>query len=192
MSSADLKLTIKALVLLIVETVKTKVTRSDFDETLFACLGPEQSLYFWEFIQSQRQFIVNVLRHYTTADEHFRDLEWRMEAKVATRCQQPEQPLAVPQITMKLYLDTEEIAANRSAFEDIDGVAGGDATTRPPQRQQQASSGHGDEGGSTVREILFQTDPTNLSHAIEVLEQALDETKNHRVKNYVKSVQQQQ
>lgn len=178
-STVELQLTVKALVLLIIETVKTKVTRTDFEETLFACLGPEQLQFFWEFINSQRQFIVNILRHYTVNDLRFRDLEWRHDARVASRCLLKQ---AVPTITMKLHLDAEEIEGNKlpltssASTDDDDGGGGGTDN---------------DGATSSAREVLFQTDPTNLSHAIEVLELALDESKNHRTKNFVKSMQQQ-
>lgn len=188
MSSGDLQLTIKALVMLIVETVKTKVTRPDFEETLFACLGPEQIQYFWDFIQSQRQFIVNILRHYTVSDLRFRDLEWRMEARVASRCLLTQ---TVPTITMKLFLDPEEIGANKCPLLGSDdsedaAVAGVDDAPTAANANHCAQT-----KTTTTREVLFQTDPTNLSHAIEVLEQALDESKNHRTKTFVKSMQQQ-
>lgn len=200
MSSADLQLTIKALVLLIVETVKKKVTRSDFEETLFACLGPEQLQYFWEFINSQRQFIVNILRHYTVTEDRYRDLEFRVESRIASRSLHTQN---VPTITMKLFLDTEEIGGNKCPLNigDDDAAAktsSTDTTSAPTttttttaQSTQKRSSSVAGTPSST-REVLFQTDPTNLSHAIEVLEQALDESKNHRTKNFVKSMQQQQ
>lgn len=180
MSSGDLQLTIKALVLLIVETVKKKVTRADFDETLFACLGPEQSQYFWEFINSQRQFIVNILRHYTVAEDRYRDLEFRVETRVASRSLHSQ---VVPTITMKLFLDTEEIDGNKEPLSAADATG-----AETPKRSVGSAAGT----PSTTREVLFETDPTNLSHAIEVLEQALDESKSHRTKNFVKSMQQQQ
>lgn len=37
------------------------------------------------------------------------------------------------------------------------------------------------------RQICFQVDPSNLLYIINVLEQALDECKAHRTKNFVKA-----
>lgn len=144
-----------------------QVSKSDFEEALFVYLAPEQTQYFWEFINSQREFIVRILKHYTVADLRFRDLEWRMEAKVASRSLLNQ---TVPTVTMKLFLDTEEVAANKSTLND---------TLDDPVPQKSRS-----------QEVLLQTDPTNLSHVIDVLEQALEESKTHRTKNFVKTVQQ--
>lgn len=40
------------------------------------------------------------------------------------------------------------------------------------------------------KEILFQIDPNNLVHIINVLEQALEECKTHRTRNFVKTFDQ--
>lgn len=42
---------------------------------------------------------------------------------------------------------------------------------------------------STTKTILFQIDPTNLVHIIDVLEQALAESKTHRTRNTLKAFQ---
>lgn len=42
----------------------------------------------------------------------------------------------------------------------------------------------------TKKEILLQTDPNNLIHIIDVLEQALIESKTHRTRNFIKAFQQ--
>lgn len=41
----------------------------------------------------------------------------------------------------------------------------------------------------TKKEILLQTDPNNLIHIIDVLEQALIESKTHRTRNFIKAFQ---
>lgn len=41
----------------------------------------------------------------------------------------------------------------------------------------------------TKKEILLQTDPNNLVHIINVLEQALIESKTHRTRNFIKAFQ---
>lgn len=65
-----------------------------------------------------------------------------------------------------MYLDSENINENKDTLEEFN-------QTYIKQAQR--------------RELCFQIDPSNLVHIINVLEQALDESKTHRTKNFVKA-----
>lgn len=69
---------------------------------------------------------------------------------------------------MKLFLDSEEIDQNKEHLSNSN-----------VQTKKLRS-----------KEILLQTDGTNLLHVIEVLEHAIDQSKTHRTKNFVKAIQQ--
>lgn len=43
----------------------------------------EHTSILWQFITSKRDFIGNILKHYNVTDLRFRDLEWRLEARVS-------------------------------------------------------------------------------------------------------------
>lgn len=103
----------------------------------------------------------NILKQNNTKDLRFRELEWRMEAKIASRSLLHQ---AVPIITIKLHLDSETINERKLKL-------------------------HSDQQ-RTKKEVLLQTDPNNLVHIIEVLEQALIESKTHRTRNFIKAFQQ--
>lgn len=108
----------------------------------------------------------------------FRELEWRLEARIASRCLLSQ---AIPIITIKLHLDSETVNENKNKLSDINqsrslGVAVNDLdeNTVLDTRKQQ-------------REILFQTDPNNLVNIIDILEKYLVEAKTHLIRNFVKS-----
>lgn len=103
----------------------------------------------------------NILKQNNTKDLRFRELEWRMEAKIASRSLLHQ---AVPIITMKLHLDSETVN----------------------ERKLKLNS----DTQRTKKEVLLQTDPNNLVHIIEVLEQALIESKTHRTRNFINAFQQ--
>lgn len=66
-----------------------------------------------------------------------------------------------------MYLDSETINENK------DNLTASDRNYVNPIKQ--------------CRHICFQIDPSNLLNIINVLEQALDECKTHRTKNFVKA-----
>lgn len=113
--------------------------------------------------------VENILKHSNDSELHFRDLEWRLEAKVASRSMHKQ---ATPVIAMKLHLDSEVVNEHKEKL-----LQNGDA---PKEECIEPS---------TRREMLLQTDPTSLIHLIQVLEQALIDSKTHRVRNFVKSFQ---
>lgn len=106
----------------------------------------------------------SVLKQSADNELHFRDLEWRLEAKVASRALHRQ---ATPVIAMKLHLDSEVVNEHKEKLDQESTVA----------------------ASETRKEVLLQTDPTSLVHLIQVLEQALIDSKTHRVRNFVKSFQ---
>ncbi|CAO1411823.1 unnamed protein product [Diamesa tonsa] len=153
---------IGALIKILIDTKKAKLTDKAFkaflnQETEFT---DDQIDVFWKFLNNNcDQFLhSNELR--------FRDLQWRLDAKVATRSLDNQ---AEPKIKMKLILDTE------SSLENRDKLSG----TKNSENQI-----------ITKKEVLMETDLLNLSHIIEQLEEALMESKSHRTRNFLKASQQ--
>lgn len=131
---------------------------------------PEQISIIWQFVTSKRDAMKNLLNQFGLHEFRFRDLEWRLEARVSSRCLYTQ---AIPFISIKLYLDTESINEYKSCLASIDEqTTNGTASTACARQKKQ---------------ILFQTDPNNLINMIAILEKALDEAKTRRVRNIVKS-----
>ena len=161
-SFETIKSTIEALVCLLIDCTKVHVKQSDLEESLKTLnFTDSQVSILWQFISSKRLLVQNILKLSNVADLRFRDLEWRLEARIASRAIESQ---AVPIITMKLHLDTETVNAHKETLQAKE-------TEMPITR----------------KEVLLQTDPTNLSHIIQVLEQALIDSKTHRVRNIVNS-----
>uniref|UniRef100_A0A336N418 CSON010558 protein n=1 Tax=Culicoides sonorensis TaxID=179676 RepID=A0A336N418_CULSO len=123
----------------------------------------EQISVLSQFVESKREIIETLLKQNQAHDLRFRQLEWRLEARIASRSLHSQ---AVPLVTMKLHLDSE---------------------TCPEKLESLHSS---DNPNSTKREIIMQTDPNNLVHIIDQLEQALQESRTHRTRNFVKAFKQ--
>lgn len=149
-----------------------QVTKTDFEQALFVIFSPGQTSLLWEFISGQRTFMANLLRCYNVTNMRYCDLEWRLEARIASRSLLSQ---AVPIIKIKLFVDDEQFDANKECIQK----KATNELVSPPARSST----------SRCKEILFQTDPTNLLHIIAVLEQALEESKTHRTKNLVKAIQ---
>ncbi|KAL1398544.1 hypothetical protein pipiens_008880 [Culex pipiens pipiens] len=155
---------VEALVCLLIDCTKLHITEEDFRSLGTLNFSPEQIAILWQFVSSKRILVETVLKQSADNELHFRDLEWRLEAKVASRALHRQ---ATPVIAMKLHLDSEVVNEHKEKLD------------------QESTVG----AGETRKEVLLQTDPTSLVHLIQVLEQALIDSKTHRVRNFVKSFQ---
>uniref|UniRef100_A0A8D8H7S5 COMM domain-containing protein 2 n=1 Tax=Culex pipiens TaxID=7175 RepID=A0A8D8H7S5_CULPI len=155
---------VEALVCLLIDCTKLHITEEDFRSLGTLNFSPEQIAILWQFVSSKRTLVETVLKQSADNELHFRDLEWRLEAKVASRALHRQ---ATPVFAMKLHLDSEVVNEHKEKLD------------------QESTVG----AGETRKEVLLQTDPTSLVHLIQVLEQALIDSKTHRVRNFVKSFQ---
>lgn len=114
----------------------------------------------------------NLLNQFGVHEFRFRDLEWRLEARISSRCLHTQ---AIPFISIKLYLDTETINEYKSCLASVDEATRDSSNGAPAPIKRQK------------KQILFQTDPNNLINIIAILEKALDEAKTRRVRNIVKA-----
>ncbi|XP_040152526.1 COMM domain-containing protein 2 [Anopheles arabiensis] len=166
---------LEALVALLIDSTKLALSEREFHTVVQAALetiNEKQSEILWQFITSKRTLVDNVLRASCQDELYFRDLEWRIEGRIASRTIRSQ---ATPVIKMKFHLDTECVSEYREKLhpEPVDQAPEAEATKQPPTR----------------REVLAETDPAMLQHMIQVLEQALLEARTRRVRNYVKPTQ---
>uniref|UniRef100_A0A1B0D6C6 Uncharacterized protein n=1 Tax=Phlebotomus papatasi TaxID=29031 RepID=A0A1B0D6C6_PHLPP len=140
-----------------------QVTETDFEELTNLNFTPEQVGILWQFVTNKNHYVRTLLQSRRSQEYRFRDLEWRLEARVASRSNLAQ---ATPMITMKFHLDRETIDEHKDRIHD-------DA-----------------EGSSSRKQIVVSTDPCNLTHVISTLENALQQSKTHRTRNFVKAFQQ--
>ncbi|XP_041763668.1 COMM domain-containing protein 2 [Anopheles merus] len=166
---------LEALVALLIDSTKLALSEREFHSVVQAALetiNEKQTEILWQFITSKRTLVDNVLRASCQDELYFRDLEWRIEGRIASRTIRSQ---ATPVIKMKFHLDTECVSEYRDKLhpEPVDHALETETTKQPPTR----------------REVLAETDPAMLQHMIQVLEQALLEARTRRVRNYVKPTQ---
>lgn len=167
----SVKSCVDALVCLLIDSTKLHTTEEEFQTLRNLNFTEGQIAILWQFVSSKRNLVENILKHSDYSELHFRDLEWRLEAKVASRSMHKQ---ATPIIAMKLHLDSEVVNEHKEKLQRT-GDAGDEAESI--------------KATTTRKEVLLQTDPTSLIHLIQVLEQALIDSKTHRVRNFVKSFQ---
>lgn len=120
---------------------------------------------------SKRDAVSNILKNYGVQDFRFRELDWRLEARIASRSLHKQ---AIPIITIKLHLDTEIINENKETIYGSEFSSSSYANAKIAKRRK--------------KEVIVQTDPNNLLYIIDVLEKALEESKTHRVRNLEKAL----
>ncbi|XP_052888148.1 COMM domain-containing protein 2 [Anopheles moucheti] len=168
---------LEALVALLIDSTKMAISEREFYNVLQTSLlniHEKQSEILWQFITSKRNLVDNVLRASCQDELYFRDVEWRIEGRIASRSLRSQ---ATPVIKMKFHLDTECVSEYREKLHvmPVGAVEEQEGTIKPDKH--------------TRKEVLAETDPTMLQHMIQVLEQALLEARTRRVRNYVKPVQ---
>ncbi|XP_035779773.1 COMM domain-containing protein 2-like [Anopheles albimanus] len=166
---------LEALVALLIDSTKLAISEREFTASLQVLEGinEKQIEILWQFVISKRNLVDNIMRASCQDELYFRDLEWRIEGRIASRAR-PTQ--ATPVIKMKFHLDTECVSEYREKL-----------TSAPVQD----SEGHTNEHKAPItrRQVLAETDPVMLQYMIQVLEKALIEARTRRVRNYVKPSQ---
>ncbi|XP_058118014.1 COMM domain-containing protein 2 [Anopheles ziemanni] len=165
---------LEALVALLIDSTKLAIAEREFYAAIASLdsINEKQSEILWQFVISKRNLVDNVLRASCQDELYFRELEWRIEGRIASRRQRSQ---ASPVIKMKFHLDKECVSEYREKL----GASS-------PDRDTTESSKNSDR---TRREVLAETDPIMLQHMIQVLEQALLDARTRRVRNYVKPTQ---
>lgn len=59
-----------------------QISEDDFASLKTLKFSDEQVSILWQFVTNKKSFMENILKQNTTKDLRFRELEWRMEAKV--------------------------------------------------------------------------------------------------------------
>ncbi|XP_058060496.1 COMM domain-containing protein 2 [Anopheles bellator] len=161
---------LEALVALLIDSTKLALTEHEFSNAVRSLEGisEKQREILWQFVISKRNLVDNIMRASCQDELYFRDLEWRLEGRIASRAQRNQ---ATPVIKMKFHLDTECVSEYREKLS---------LSSREGANIEDA------EKHVTRREVLAETDPTMLQYMIQVLEKALLEARTRRVRNYVK------
>ncbi|ETN63685.1 COMM domain-containing protein 2 [Anopheles darlingi] len=166
---------LEALVALLIDSTKLAVSEREFTASLQSLDGinEKQIEILWQFVISKRNLVDNIMRASCQDELYFRDLEWRIEGRIASRAR-PTQ--ATPVIKMKFHLDTECVSEYREKLSST---------------SLQETEEHANEHTASVtrRQVLAETDPVMLQYMIQVLEKALVEARTRRVRNYVKPSQ---
>ncbi|XP_049531096.1 COMM domain-containing protein 2 [Anopheles darlingi] len=166
---------LEALVALLIDSTKLAVSEREFTTSLQSLDGinEKQIEILWQFVISKRNLVDNIMRASCQDELYFRDLEWRIEGRIASRAR-PTQ--ATPVIKMKFHLDTECVSEYREKL-----------SSTPLQETEEHTNEH--TASVTRRQVLAETDPVMLQYMIQVLEKALVEARTRRVRNYVKPSQ---
>lgn len=126
-------------------------------------------------MSNKRNLVSNILKNYGIQEYRFRELDWRLEARIASRSLLSQ---AIPIITIKLHLDTE-INEHRQTIYGIEAKLVGNSEALSESSAKQ---------GRSKKEVIVQTDPNNLLYIIDMLEKALEESKTRRVRNLTKAL----
>lgn len=145
-----------------------QVSEEDFAQIERTGFTKEQISVLWQFVTSKGEFVRNVLDQLSLIEYRFRDLEWRLEGRVASRSLIHQ---SIPFIIIKFHLDSETVNGNKC-----------------PLVGRIDQSSERNVHVSCKKEVIFQTDPNNLLYIINMLEKTLQEARTHRVRNIIKNL----
>lgn len=147
-----------------------QVSEDDFESIEQLGFSKDHIQILWQFVTSKRDHTQNILDEVSIVEYRFRDLDWRLEGRIATRSLHHQ---ATPFISVKLHLDCDSVSENKTSTSGV-AVSKTDSDCDTNHRRS--------------RQVIFQTDPNNLLHIIGVLEKTLHESRAHRIRNIVKSL----
>uniref|UniRef100_A0A6B2ED58 COMM domain-containing protein n=1 Tax=Phlebotomus kandelakii TaxID=1109342 RepID=A0A6B2ED58_9DIPT len=159
----DVEATVECLLSLLIDCAAFNVSEVDFEEMKSLNFSSEQIAILWQFVSNKNSYVKNLLQSRRSREYRFRDLEWRLEARVASRSNLSQ---ATPIITMKFHLDRETIDEHKEKIHE------------------------NCEAATSRKQIVVSTDPGSLTHVIATLENALQQSKTHRTRNFLKAFQQ--
>lgn len=181
-----IKSTIEALICLLIDTTEKNINENDFELIIKQTLGLTIEIIsiLWQFIISKKLFVKNILKCINIKRYRYRDLIWRFEGKISSRCYMNS---SIPIITIKLYLDSKELIENRSIL----SIAPDNNTNNSNNTNLMTKNEDNDDNeniNNTKYDVLIEIDPNNLIYLINVLEQALLESRNYRIGNITKTL----
>lgn len=159
---------VEALIALLIDA--TKANASDIDlQRLQKEEGYNDSIIevLTQFVHSKRHFIEGSIKSANIRAYRLVNIEWRLEVRIATRSLLSQNSIRV---TMKLFLHTEPKNENRDLLE-----VGEQQTIHPDEWRNR-------------KDLLLQTDLNSLVYIIQVLENALYESKSRRIRNIVSAI----
>ncbi|XP_055849546.1 uncharacterized protein LOC129914365 [Episyrphus balteatus] len=166
-SPEQVRASIEALICLLIDATKANVTDEDFENLRKDGFSSDHVAILMQFVTSKRPFVESSIKWANIKSYRLINLEWRLEVKISSRSLLNQTTVMV---TMKLNLHTEPKSENRELinFEDNKIVHENEAKNR--------------------KDIIVQTDINNLLHIIDVLEQAMLESKSRRIRNLVEAI----
>lgn len=154
--------TIEGLISVLLKLNTKKLSENQICEFLNAIgLNERQSKVIYDNIFLDCDNLKNTLINSNEKSLRFRELEWRLESKVARRLLLLE---SAPFITIKLHLDFERQNERKDRLFTESAIL-----------------------KTSKRIVVISLDLTNLSHLINVLEEAWLESKTHRMRNFTKA-----
>lgn len=148
-------------------------------------LSAKQLSVLWQYIVDNKVLIQNTLRSHNVRFLRYRDLSWRIETRVSYLESQLIKCFVLS-ISLQLQISSRcllhQISPITTVLLTMDSEQINDNKTKLTLVNDNSFS-------STTKTVLFQVDPTNLVHIIDVLEQALAESKTHRTRNTLKAFQ---
>ncbi|XP_053957626.1 uncharacterized protein LOC128862868 [Anastrepha ludens] len=159
---------VEALIAFLIDATKAKANEMDL-QRLQQEEGYNDGIteVLTQFVYSKRNFIEGSIKSANIRAYRLVNIEWRLEVRIATRCLLRQNSIRV---TMKLYLHTEPKNENRDLLE-----VENQQTIHPDERRNR-------------KDLLVQTDLNSLVHMIQVLENALYESKSRRIRNIVSAI----
>lgn len=112
-STDQVQQSVEIIAQFLVDAVRTKAKETDFNSLAELGFSEQHISVLKQFVESKADNISKLLLGKQSSDLRFRDLDWRLEARVASRSLHSQ---AEPVITIKLHLDNEATNEKRDVL----------------------------------------------------------------------------